>query len=80
MASGVPAERSAAARRYVGLLRDHIEKENALLFPLADAVLEARAQAELLREFASVEAELGAQASLDAAEIAATRFAAVLRA
>jgi len=76
----VLAERCATARRYVGLLRDHIEKENALLFPLADAVLEPRAQAELLREFATVEAELGAEAALAAAEGAAPRFAALLQA
>lgn len=78
MAAGGGAERAASARRYVRLLCDHIDKENGVLFPLADAVLDARAQAELLRELATVEVELGAEASLAAAEAAVARFAAAL--
>ncbi|HEU4369383.1 MAG TPA: hemerythrin domain-containing protein [Methylomirabilota bacterium] len=80
MATGTGAERAARARRYVRLLCDHIDKENGLLFPLADAVLDARGDAELRRELATVEAELGDAASLSAAEAAAARFAAALEA
>ncbi|HEY6103772.1 MAG TPA: hemerythrin domain-containing protein [bacterium] len=40
MESGAAADRARAAREYVGLLREHIDKENGVLFPLADAVLD----------------------------------------
>jgi hemerythrin-like domain-containing protein len=59
MATGAGAARAAAARRYVGLLREHIAKENEVLFPLADAVLDEEAQAALLRDFVEAEATLG---------------------
>jgi hemerythrin-like domain-containing protein len=78
MATGTGVERAASARRYVRLLCDHIDKENGLLFPLADAVLDARAQAALLRELDAVELERGAEASLAAAEAAVARFDAAL--
>jgi hemerythrin-like domain-containing protein len=78
MATGDGGERAASARRYVRLLCDHIDKENGLLFPLADAVLDARAQAALLRELDAVELERGAEASLAAAEAAVARFDAAL--
>lgn len=51
-------ERAAAARRYVGLLREHIERENAVLFPMADGVLSLEEHAELARRYADVEAEV----------------------
>ena len=60
MAAGPAAARAATARRYVHLLREHIDKENGILFPLADAVLDGAAQAALLREFAQADADLGA--------------------
>ena len=60
MAAGPPAGRAAAARRYVRLLREHIAKENEVLFPLAEAVLDADAQAALLHEFVQADAALGA--------------------
>jgi len=53
-AAQVLAERLEA---YVGLLRPHIEKENNVLFPLADRVLSAGDQEKLLRAFEKVEAE-----------------------
>jgi hemerythrin-like domain-containing protein len=59
LAAGRPAERAAQARRYVRLLREHIQKENEILFPLADAVLGDDAQTALLREFAEVDPEIG---------------------
>lgn len=57
--SAAPAvERAAAARRYVGLLRDHIERENGVLFPMADGVLSPDEHAELARRYAEVEARV----------------------
>jgi hemerythrin-like domain-containing protein len=57
MYTGEPADKAAAARRYIRLLRDHIDKENGVLFPLADAVLDERDQAEVCRELASLETQ-----------------------
>jgi hemerythrin-like domain-containing protein len=49
------AERAAAARRYVGLLRDHIERENEVLFPLADGLLSAPEHDTLASAYEDVE-------------------------
>ncbi len=68
MEGGDPARRGDAARRYVQLLRDHIDKENGVLFPLTDAVLDEPAQRALEREFETVEAEQGRDASIPHAE------------
>lgn len=43
------------ARRYVALLREHIQKEDHCLFPMADGALTEADQAELARRFARVE-------------------------
>jgi hemerythrin-like domain-containing protein len=59
MATEIGAARTQACRAYVTLLRAHIDKENEIVFPLADAVLDARAQAALQREFEAVEVEHG---------------------
>jgi hemerythrin-like domain-containing protein len=56
--SAPPAARAAAARRYVWLLRDHIERENGVLFPMADEVLSSEEHAELARRYAEVEARV----------------------
>jgi hemerythrin-like domain-containing protein len=49
------------ARTYVDLLRDHIDKENNVLFPMADGMFSAAEQVELLRSFGEVEShDLGA--------------------
>lgn len=53
-AARVLAERLEA---YVALLRPHIEKENKVLFPLANRVLRAEDQERLLQAFEKVEAE-----------------------
>lgn len=45
-----------AAWSYVELLRAHIQKEDGVLYPMADRVLTAEAQAELLVGFERVEA------------------------
>jgi hemerythrin-like domain-containing protein len=78
MDGGVPAQQAALADRYVTLLREHIEKENGIVFPLADAVLDPPAQSALQRDFDAIEAEVGAAATLDAAERAVNGFAAAL--
>lgn len=45
------------ARRYVAWLRDHIAKEDNVLFPLADRILTMRDQQELGQSFVRVESE-----------------------
>jgi hemerythrin-like domain-containing protein len=74
--AGSGAARLAACRAYVALLRAHIEKENDIVFPLADAVLDAQAVQGLRREFDAVEAEQGAAATLAGAEAALGRLTA----
>lgn len=78
MRQGDSGARAAAARRYVAMLRDHIDKENGVLFPLAEAVLDDAAQRLCAREFAAVEAEQGRTATLDWAEEAVARLGAAL--
>jgi hemerythrin-like domain-containing protein len=63
MADGDTPRRVVAAREYVRLLRQHIDKENQVLFPMADAVLDEREQEALVREFEAVEVEQGPGAS-----------------
>jgi hemerythrin-like domain-containing protein len=74
MATGSPTDQVSAAKRYIRLLRDHIDKENAILFPLAEAVLDERGQVELCREFTSLENQLGESACLDLARDALARL------
>jgi len=80
MEAGEPAARAAKAREYVTLLREHIDKENGVLFPLADAVLDEAAQRVLQHEFDAVAAEQGRDASIPHAEAAVERLAAALAA
>ena len=74
MASGPDAHRSSTAREYVHLLRDHIEKENGFVFPLADSVLDERAVAAVAREFEAVEIEQGRDASIADQEMVMKRL------
>jgi len=78
MAAGAPGRRAEAARRYGHLLRDHIDKENGVLLPLADAVLDPQAQLLLSRGFEKVEAERGPAAFIELAEAEVDRLAAAL--
>ncbi len=78
MEAGDGPRRVEAARRYVQLLRDHIEKENGVLFPITEAVLEEHAQQALAREFETVELEQGRDASVDHAEAEIERLEAAL--
>lgn len=45
----------SGARGYAQLLSQHIQKENQILFPMADRALSAADQQELLEKFAGVE-------------------------
>jgi hemerythrin-like domain-containing protein len=78
MEVGEGTRRVEAARRYIQLLRDHIDKESGVLFPLTDAVLEASALDALARAFEDVEVEQGAGASIEHAEAAVERLEATL--
>lgn len=53
--AGAAAAFAAAAARFVPLLREHIAKENQVLFPMADRLLEGAAGAELAAGFAATE-------------------------
>ena len=44
-------------RAYIGLLHDHIDKENKIFFPLAEGLFTPEDQRELLEAFEKVEAE-----------------------
>lgn len=58
MAASVGKDDRAFARAtqgYVGLLRQHIAKENGVLFPMADKVLSAETQVRLEHEFEEIE-------------------------
>ncbi len=45
------------ARAYIGLLRDHIDKEDNVLYPIADVRLSPKIQEELAERFEKVEEE-----------------------
>jgi hemerythrin-like domain-containing protein len=47
----------AHARSYISLLTDHIEKENTLLFPMAEAHIPPSKQDELFDEFEKLESD-----------------------
>lgn len=51
-----------AVRRYVALLRAHIDKENGVLFPLADQILPPGEQRGLAEAFEAVEREVAGPA------------------
>lgn len=70
--------RVAASHAYVGLLRAHIDKENGIVFPLAESVLDEQAMHGVQREFDAVEAEQGAASSIVGAEAALDRLEAAL--
>jgi hemerythrin-like domain-containing protein len=80
MASGQPERRAEAARRYGHLLRDHIDKENGVLLPLAEAVLDPQTQLLLARGFEKVEVQQGPAAFIELAEAEVDRLAAALEA
>jgi hemerythrin-like domain-containing protein len=48
---GAPARFGSAATAYVALMRDHIDKENGVLFPMGDGMMSETQQAALLGAF-----------------------------
>lgn len=56
MARGSDRQATQAIRGYAALLRAHIDKENGVLFPLAEHVLTEGEQQSLVRAFEAVEA------------------------
>jgi hemerythrin-like domain-containing protein len=63
MADPEPDRRVRGARGYAALLRAHIAKENEVLFPLADAVLDPQAQRAVGRQFQAAADLLGPMGS-----------------
>jgi hemerythrin-like domain-containing protein len=62
-----PARFSRAARMYLGLLREHIQKEDHCLFPMVGQVLNTQAMQDLQKHFTHFEREemdAGARAAL----------------
>lgn len=78
MGEGHGERRVDAARRYVHLLREHIDKENGVLFPLTEAVLDSQGQLLLTRAFEGVQAGQELSASIEHAEAEVDRLAAAL--
>jgi hemerythrin-like domain-containing protein len=78
MEGGDLAGRSEVALRYVRLLRDHIDKENEVLFAIADSVLDEPAQRDVAGGFEEMEAEQGRAASIEDAEARLGRLTAAL--
>jgi hemerythrin-like domain-containing protein len=58
MAEGDDRQTAAAIRGYVALLRAHIDKENSVLFPLAEQILPDDEQRALGHAFEAVEQEV----------------------
>ncbi|MBI2528324.1 MAG: hemerythrin domain-containing protein [Candidatus Rokubacteria bacterium] len=78
MAAGDPLQRADKARQYVILLRQHIDKENDILFPMADEALDDGAKRAVGRQFEAIKAEQGKTASMAWAEGVVSRLAAAL--
>jgi hemerythrin-like domain-containing protein len=58
------AGRARCARRYGELLRAHIDKENSVLFPLAEALLDGDALRAVGREFEALAGAAGVEGAL----------------
>ena len=56
-ASGAGSRWAGAARGYAGLLRGHIEKENNVLFMMAERELSLREQEQLAEDFEKLEVD-----------------------
>lgn len=75
MEGSAQAARVTAAHQYISLLRTHIAKENGILFPLADALLDAAAQQSLTGAFEAVEDDYQRDDSLELTETILNRLA-----
>ena len=78
MAEGSVVQRAAAAREYVRLLREHIEKENQILFPFADAIFDTPTQQVVRREFEAADHVNEPRLAMPLAEAVLERLAATL--
>jgi hemerythrin-like domain-containing protein len=78
MRAGDAAERARAGALYVDLLRGHIDKENGVLFPLADVLLDDRTATALEGRFASLASTEDSHLSRDEAEARIDRLVAAL--
>lgn len=81
--SGQPAPFGLAARKFVSLLRAHIEKENHCLFAMAEGVLSPPKAAALLDEFATYdstdESSLDRKDGIEIAERLTAKYGVTLR-
>lgn len=68
------------ARGYVALLRDHIAKEDEMLFPMADEMLSAQRHDEVMRGFEQIEREDAGAGALEKYHELAARLEAEARA
>jgi hemerythrin-like domain-containing protein len=59
-----------AARAYLGLLVEHIEKEDSILFPLGDEILDDEDKAALTESFKQVDSDLGGRTPQELEQIA----------
>jgi hemerythrin-like domain-containing protein len=60
LATGEPGAKAAVVQNalaYVALLKQHIDKEETVLFPMAGRVIELRRQSELAEAFERIEHE-----------------------
>jgi hemerythrin-like domain-containing protein len=78
MADGSPGLRASAARQYVRLLRDHIDKENGILFPFAEAILDPATAEAVRRDFETADLAQERTLAPSVAEAALERLAAAL--
>lgn len=58
LSDGPGCVQSDLIRHYAALLRSHIQKENDVLFPVADEVLDRARQGQLAAAFGAVEAQI----------------------
>ena len=73
-------DRARIIRQFVALLRAHIAKEDDVLFPLADAILDDDAHERIAGQFAALADELGPAASATSAARALDALLASLQA
>ena len=77
-----PAERSSfleGARGFIPLLRQHIQKEDNILYPMSERVLSSAEFETMLADFAAFEAKAGADGTRDRLEALAARLASAFR-
>jgi len=77
-----PAEKAAflgGARGFIPLLRQHIQKEDNILYPMSERILTPAEFETMLADFAAFEAKAGADGTRDRLEALAGRLVAVFR-